>query len=164
MNERITIRKLKREEASKIGPLMLDLYKKWDDIDPIDEIDKSWFFSKGQEKYVQEILDDKNKLILVAVLDESEIVGYVSAEIENRKPFLKKVGYIDEAYVKPGYRGEGIASELLTKIFEWFDEREITWITLETNSFDEQAISFWENQGFEEFNKFFKLKKGKRKI
>ncbi len=160
MDNSISIRKLKKKEAKEVSHLILELYEKWDKIDPIERIKRSWFSSKDQERYIHEILDDKSKLFLVAV-SKKKIIGYLLCEAEERKPFLKKVGYIDEAYVEPDYRGKGVASRLLKKAFDWFDERGLTWITLETHSLDEQAISFWENKGFQEFNKVFRMKKGK---
>ncbi len=151
------VRKLKKSDAGKIAPLMLELYKKWDKIDPIDKINKSWFYSKKLPGYVKKLIGNKNKLLLVAE-SGSEITGYLLAEVEERKPFLQTAGYIAETFVMPGHRGEGIASALLKKALEWLRKRKIKYAFVGTHSLDKEAISFWKKKGFKEFNKFFKLK------
>lgn len=150
------IRKLKNEEVKEIAPLMLYLYEKWDEIDPIDKIDKKWFLSNKQYSYLKKILEDKNKLFLVAE-ENNKLIGYLLAEIEERKPFLQKAGYIAETYAIPESRGKGVGTALFRKAIEWFEKNKLNWIMVGTHSLDEEAISFWEGRGFKEFNKFFKL-------
>lgn len=152
----MNIRKLKNGEVKEIAPLMLSLYEKWDEIDPIDKINKKWFSSNKQYNYLKKMLMDKNKLFFVAE-EDNKIIGYLLAEIEERKPFLQKAGYIAETYTKPSFRGKGIGSALFKKAIGWFDKKKIKWIMVSTHSLDNEAISFWQGRGFKEFNKFFKL-------
>ena len=151
------IRELKESEVNLIIPLMKSLYKKWDKIDPIDRIDGDWFSSTGCLDYLRNIISDKNKSFLV-VFEDNKIIGYLFAEIETRKPFLQKTGYLAELYVLPDYRGSGLGSELFKKAMDWFNKKDIKRVTVGTHSFDDEAISFWESKGFVEFNKSFKLK------
>ncbi len=153
----MVIRKLKNEEIKEIAPLMLALYEKWDKMDLIDKIDKKWFSSNKQYDYIKKILIDKNKLFLVSE-ENKKIIGYLLAEIEERKPFLQKAGYIAETYINPNFREKGVGSALFKEAINWFDKNKIKWITVSTHSLDNGAISFWEGRGFKEFNKFFKLK------
>lgn len=150
------IRKLKNEEIKEISPLMLALYEKWDKIDPIDKINKDWFCSNKQYNYLKKILIDKRKLFIVAE-ENKKIIGYLLAEIEEREPFLQKVGYIAETYINPNFRGKGVGSALFKEAINWFDKKKIKWKTVSTHSLDDEAISFWERKGFKEFNKTFKL-------
>lgn len=151
------IRQLRKEDIKEIAPLMLDLYKKWDKIDPIDRIDKGWFCSNKHYNYLRKIINDRKHLFLVVEIDK-KIVAYLLAKFEKRKPFLQKTGYIAETYTNFKYRGNGIASALLKRVFVWFKKNNLRWLVVETHSIDQGAISFWQNRGFEEFNKCFKLK------
>lgn len=102
----MNIRTLKEEDIKNVAPLVLSLYKKWDYIDPIEKIDTTWFLSDKQYDYLKNILLDKNKLFIVAE-ENNILVGYLLAEIEQRKPFLQNVGYIAELYSKLEFRGKG---------------------------------------------------------
>jgi len=149
------VRRIDIGEIPELGPLMLALYERWDDIDPVDKIDRDWFCSQKQYKYLKKIIEDKNKRLLVA--DENGIVGYLLAEIEERKPFLKKAGYIAETYTIPKYRSKGIATALFQGAMDWFTEKKIKWIMVSMHSLDEEAIKFWGGRGFEEFNRYYKM-------
>lgn len=152
----MNIRILKNEEIKEIAPLMFSLYKKWDKVDKIDKIDNNWFLSNKQYNYLKKTQVDNNKLFLVAE-ENNKIIGYLLAEIEERKPFLQKTGYIAETYIKPQYRTKGAGSELFKNAMNWFKRKKIKWIIVGTHSLDNEAISFWQGRGFREFNKFFKM-------
>jgi ribosomal protein S18 acetylase RimI-like enzyme len=147
------IRLAKENDFEQISKLMLKLYERWDKIDPIDKIDKSWFGSSDNLDYFKKILEDENKLLLV--VEDKTIVGYLLAGIKKRMPFLQNVGYIAETYILPEYRGKGIGSKLYNKAMDWF--KGLRFITVSTHSFDKGANKFWKKKGFEEFNKYLKL-------
>lgn len=151
------IRKLKKGGIKEFSVLMFELYKKWDKIDPIDKIDKKWFFSKKQYSYVEKLMKKKNNLILVAE-ENNKLVGYIMANVEERKPFHQRAGYIAETYIKPEYRGKGIAKKLVAEAFRWFERYNLKWYIVGTHSLDKEANSFWKRAGFKEFNKILKLK------
>ena len=144
------------EDVKEISELMLKLYLKWDKIDPIDKIDKSWFCSKKHYDYIHKLMKDKNCLILTAKEDD-KIVSYLIAFVKERQPFLQKVGDISETFTLPSYRGKGAANKLTEEAFKWFKKNKLQWFTVSTHSLDEEAIAFWKKRGFSEFNKNFKL-------
>ena len=86
------------------------------------------------------------------------VSGYLKAEIREREPFLKKVGYISEAYIIKEARRKYVGSLLLDHALKWFRDNDIIWTTVSTHSKDEDAIAFWEKKGYIEYNKFFKRK------
>ena len=151
------IHELKESEVTLVMPLMKSLYKKWDKIDLIDKIEGGWFSSAEGLDYLKNIIFNKNKLLLV-VFEDNKIIGYLLAEIEIRKPFLQKTGYLAELFILQNYRNDSQGSDLFKKAIDWFDKKNIKWVTVGTHSFDSGAISFWESKGFVEFNKSFKLK------
>ena len=151
------IGKLNKEDIKELAILMFELYKKWDKIDPIDRVDKKWFCSREHYAYIYKLLKDKNCLVLIAE-ENKKIVGYIISFIQERQPFLKKVGYISETYTLPSMRGKGIAKQLVKYTFDWFKKYNLSWYVVSTHSLDKEANSFWKNKGFKEFNKVLKKK------
>jgi ribosomal protein S18 acetylase RimI-like enzyme len=148
---------LVKQDIKDFAVLMLELYSKWDKIDPIDKINKDWFCSKKHYSYIHKLIKDRNCLILIAK-ESNNIVSYLIAFIKERQPFLQKVGDIAEAYTIPEYRKKGIVNTLTESAFDWFKKNKIKWFTVSTHSLDKEAISFWKKRGFVEFNKNFKLR------
>jgi len=126
-------------------------------MDPIDTIKDSWFKSHEHFKRTTNFVSDTTKKIFLA-FEGKVCLGYLKAEINSREPFLKKVGYVSEAYIIKDSRGKGVGSKLLNKALDWFKENELIWSTVSTHSLDEEAIVFWEKKGYKEYNKFFKMK------
>jgi ribosomal protein S18 acetylase RimI-like enzyme len=151
------IRRLENKDLKEFGRLMFELYNKWDHMDPIDKIDKSWFCSNKHHNFVKKLMKKNNCRILVYEKDQ-KIVAYLTAFIEERQPFLKKVGYISETYTSKEFRGQGIGKQLVKETFKWFRKNKLEWFTVSTHSKDKEANSFWKKRGFVEFNKNFKMK------
>ncbi|MFC1723500.1 GNAT family N-acetyltransferase [Nanoarchaeota archaeon] len=151
------ITELKEDEIKQVAPLMLELYKRWDAMDPIDKIDESWFLSEKHHRYLNKLIDDPKCLFLVCKTDK--IVGYAIALIEERMPFLQKVGYISETFVLEEMRGKSVGKSFVKEILKWFKTNKLAWYTVSTHSEDTQANGFWEHMGFKEFNKHFKMKR-----
>lgn len=149
------ITKLRKDDVKELSVLMLKLYQKWDDIDPIDKINRDWFGSKKHFDYINKLMNDKYCLILIAK-ENNKIISYLIAFIKERQPFLQKVGDISETYTIPEFRRKGVAKRLTETAFEWFKKNNLKWFTVSTHTMDKEAISFWKKRGFVEFNKNFK--------
>ena len=149
--------KAKKEHLKELMQLELNLYKKWHPIDDISKIDKSFFLSKRHEKRVLDAINSKTKNIFIAVADR-KIAGYLKAEIMAWEPFYQKVGYISQTYVLPKYRKKKIGRELVKYAISFFRKRKVKWTTVGTHSLDKEANSFWNKQGYKEFNKILKRK------
>jgi len=150
------IREMDENDIEIVSKLISELYKKWDAIDSIDKIDQEWFGSEKQFDYLKKLLDDEKCRIMIYE-EDGIIVSYLMASIQERKPFLKMVGDIAETFTLAEYRNKGIANKLVERAFTWFRDNDIEWFTVSTHSEDTGAISFWENRGFKEFNKNFKM-------
>jgi len=147
----------KEKDAKIIMDFELSLFRKWDKIDPIDTIDESWFKSeKHLQRTIKFIKDDSKRIFLA--FENNNCLGYLQVEINEREPFLKKVGYVSEIYIVEESRGRQLGSKLLDKALEWFREKGVVWTTVSTHSLDKEAIIFWEKKGYKEYNKFFKMK------
>lgn len=150
------IREANEDDAKGIAPLMLDLYERWDRIEPVDRIDRDWFLSGKHIELLEKWITDEKRLSLIGE-DDDMIIGYLMAEVLEREPFFQPVGCIDEAYNLPAYRGMGIGSRMFDRAMQWFEHRDVSYVLVDTHSFDKEAVRYWEGRGFEEFNKVFKL-------
>jgi|GEM_PF-1669765 len=72
-----------------------------------------------------------------------------------KKPFQppaiytgKRVGYITNIYVKPEFRNQGVATELVNHSFSWFQNQGIEEIVLRALNANQAGVSFWQKQGF----------------
>lgn len=151
------IKEASEADVQSLMNLELALYKKWDAMDKIDNINERWFLSENHKQSVISYLNSKSNKLFICLVD-NKTVGYLKAEIKEREPFLKKVGHISETFIFPDFRGKKIGSELLSHALTWFKENKLIWTTVSTHSLDEEANNFWQRKGYKEFNKTFKMK------
>jgi RimJ/RimL family protein N-acetyltransferase len=83
--------------------------------------------------------EDGDHITFVARQDDT-VVGFTAPRIEEGR---RRVGGL---YVKPGYQGKGIGSELLRKTLAWWGNDEDIYITVV--SYNQAAIRFYERHGF----------------
>jgi len=74
--------------------------------------------------------------------------GYVRAFIIDYK---LKTACLDELYIKDSLRGKGIGKKLLESVTLWMKEKEIVRMTVSVYKWNEEAIRFYEKEGFESF-------------
>lgn len=151
------IREAKLEDIQQLMKLEKSLFSRWDEFDPIDKINNEWFYSESHKKHLTDVLKDSKNKVFVLV-DKNNIIGYVKAHLFCREPFLEKVGYVSELFVKKSYRSQGRGKQLLDETLKWFKQQKLKWTTTSTQLLDSEAISFWKKRGYEEFNTFFKMR------
>ncbi len=151
------IRKAKLEDVQQLMKLEKSLFSRWDELDPIDRINRGWFHSESHKKHLTSVLKDSKNKVFVCV-DKGDIIGYIKAHLFCREPFLERVGYISELFVEKPYRSQGVGKQLLDKAIKWFKQQKLKWTTVSTHLLDFEAISFWKKRGYEEFNTLFKKK------
>ena len=89
------------------------------------------------------------RLILLA-RDTDSAIGYFNSRI-NRTAGLydEAFGFVEEAYVRPEYRGSGVAQEMLRRTEAWCRGRSIGLLRLSVLVDNALALRFWEKSGFE---------------
>ncbi len=94
-------------------------------------------------------LKDKNTRIFGAVHQE-EWQGLLIASLKQGAPGFRMAskGYIAETFVKPEYRGTGIANALLEAAKNWLIDHGADHIELQVSVKNKAGIQFWEHQGF----------------
>lgn len=59
-------------------------------------------------------------------------------------------GFIDEVYVKPKHRGNGVATILIKEAIEWINEKNCSLVELDVKIQNKEAISLYKKIGFTE--------------
>jgi ribosomal protein S18 acetylase RimI-like enzyme len=74
-------------------------------------------------KDLQSFLLNKNKILLVAI-EEEKIIGFlVGRFIKALNQKISNIGSIDELYVIPRNRGQGVSSKLKDEFISWFKNK-----------------------------------------
>jgi len=134
-------------EIVEIWKEFMDFHKR---IDP--------FFSRsehGHEKFGEFVKDSINSgefLILVG-LERRRVVAYTIGRIAKRPPVFedREYGLIVDMAVRPRYRRRGFGEEMLAKLCEWFESRNIRRIELNVVPENHMGYSFWKKHGFREY-------------
>ena len=87
----------------------------------------------------------KGDLAIFSAEVNCDKVAFIICSIKNREI---DDGEIDNVYVKPEYRGTGIIDILMDKVKKWFDDRDISKISLHVAGGNERVMNFYSRHGF----------------
>ena len=93
-------------------------------------------------------LDKQREIVLVVVVDEN-VVGYVHAEIYNVLYFESMVNILGLA-VSSQYRKQGIGKALIGEVENWAESVNIKFIRLNSGATRKDAHSFYKAVGFDD--------------
>lgn len=89
-----------------------------------------------------------DKLVLLA-RHRVELLGYLSAEIRRDYGLFEElVGFINEAFVTPELRGQGIGRALVRRCEDWSRTRGATQLDLTVVLGNQLGLDFWSRSGF----------------
>ncbi|TJY40692.1 GNAT family N-acetyltransferase [Cohnella pontilimi] len=98
-----------------------------------------------QKQYIQKILAEPTTIFFVAEM-ENNLVGFIAALggnlIRNRHSAHLVVGVLED------YRGQGIATKLFHKVFEWAKEAGLLRIGLTVMKDNHKAFNLYRKMGF----------------
>jgi ribosomal protein S18 acetylase RimI-like enzyme len=144
----VEIRTATPEDAGTIAELNVDVQQIHADAHP-------WRFKPPgpytyTEKDAQDLLGNPGYFAFLA-FDEGVPTGYLVAEIayrpETARQFAHELIYIHEIGVRPGARRKGIGGLLLDAAKEHAQSLQIPLLTLDTWSFNEDALRFFQKNG-----------------
>jgi ribosomal protein S18 acetylase RimI-like enzyme len=97
----------------------------------------------------QSLCEDSDSRTLVAE-EHGNLLGYVSATIGAPPPIFERGPdlRIEELYVVESQRGQGIATQLLSRIQEWGESRNCDTASIGVNTSNEAAKHLYESLGF----------------
>lgn len=98
-------------------------------------------------------------LILVAK-EDGKVIGFLSGFVKYLFPWfnIKRVGHISFMFIDEEYRRKGVGKNLLAAAKEWFSDQGLKYVELYVNERNDRGISFWKSMGFEDFQKFLRMK------
>lgn len=103
-------------------------------------------------KWVEENIQDRNSLVIVAMHQE-RVVGYCLGMILENPPVVTEplYGYISEIAVEEAFRRKGIGGTLLKEVHRWFKEKNASYIEVNASIYNQISRSFWRRYGYKEF-------------
>ena len=113
-------------------------------------VDLDQNYHHGFTGLMTNLLEASDTQILVAV-DGEKAQGFIIGHI--KKPFLpfsgvKQIGEISICWVDPDARGQGIASQLVDEIEQWFIQHNISYVELHYIVGNSEAERFWPQRGY----------------
>jgi GNAT superfamily N-acetyltransferase len=100
-------------------------------------------------------LSGENDYFYIAEID-GHAVGYAYAQIIERppNPFTYPITsvLVDQISVNPEYRGQGIGAALMEQVYALAREKDVRRISLAVWSFNQDAVRFYEREGFSVYN------------
>ncbi|MFW6270486.1 MAG: N-acetyltransferase family protein [Bacillota bacterium] len=104
------------------------------------------------KEYLFTFMEDKDSSIFVAEYKE-KVIGLIAFKLLHSKdiPILKKRTYlkINEIVVDEQYRGNGIGKTLMKEAHNWAIDKGINEIELNVFKFNQNAIEFYRDLGYE---------------
>lgn len=99
--------------------------------------------------YRHELFEDGNTATYLAE-DEERVVGYAVVVYQESPPVFERgpKGSIEEVYVVPDRRGEGIATALMDRVEQWAAKRGCERTELSVNADNDAAIALYESRGY----------------
>lgn len=154
----MNIRKAKIEDIKEISDILMQVSKLHSDNRPDIFKDK-----KMSEiiKWSEDILKDNQKIVIVAE-SESKICGVAVCKIKTINEHINvkdtKIFSVDELCVDKDYRKKGIGSNLIEEAKKLAEENNCNRLELNCWKFNQDAMKFYKNIGFEEQRIFFEMK------
>ncbi|WP_254862823.1 GNAT family N-acetyltransferase [Halovivax gelatinilyticus] len=100
-------------------------------------------------EYRQANLDDPDTATFVAERDD-DLIGYTVVTYSESPPVFARgpSANIEEVYVSPTHRGEGIANALMDRAESWAQARECSYVQLSVNERNETARAVYRSRGY----------------
>lgn len=148
MND-LTIRIAHINDLEYIQELNNELFKlEKENYDPT--LVSNWPLTEEGKKYFEDLIN--NHYVVVATIN-GEIVGYLAGSV-NEKGSYEDVQYgeINNMFINDNYRGYGIGKKLINSFKDYCKERNINNLIVTASSKNINAINFYKNNGFNDFN------------
>ena len=139
---RVIIRAATRKDAGALVRLIRGLHSH-----PEHRAPRVWLLGTPAQ-VLQTLMTDRAVHLLVAEANGG-LQGYVAGRHEIRpRGRPRHVGYIMEAFVKPGIRRRGVGVALVDRLLEWFEKKRVEDVSVSFVVKNRIARSFWNRLGF----------------
>ena len=115
-----------------------------DHLDQLEEIEKLCFSDPWSRRLLSELLENEAAATLAAVGEDGTVLGYAGIQV------VLDEGYVNNVAVRPEYRRQGVASQLLD-VFRRFGEGQgLAFLTLEVRDSNQAARALYAKHGYAE--------------
>ncbi len=146
-----TIRKATIEDISAIQQLNNELFN-YEIRNNFDNYLKDWALGGKANSYFKELIE--NQFVILAEIDK-KAVGYLAGSIYNDDTFSYydgKTAELENMFVLEDYRKYGIGSKLVNSFIKWCMKNEAKQVFVTASIKNDNAINFYQKQGFENLN------------
>lgn len=112
-----------------------------EDVADVAELERKIFTDAWSERAIQETLDQKQTMILLAYEDK-RLIGYLILY------FVLEDGEIARIAVEDSYRRQGVATKMLRELECLCEDNGVNKLLLDVRESNEGACRFYEKQGF----------------
>lgn len=110
---------------------------------------------KQLRDFLRDYLDDTEKLLVVACTPDNEVVGMGNIQVwhnpnlwEEAEDLNLKSGFIDDLWVEPAHRNQGILARMLNVLIDFAETHDIEELILEYAITNKEAAGVWQRLGF----------------
>lgn len=143
-----TIRKAKESDINCLVELFLDLQSHHESRNS-----ELWRLSaQGREQIkdqLAQLLSDEDALVLVSLDNNDKITGMGIGRIRRNDRYIPPVsGSIERLFISEAWRRQGIGTEIVRRICQFFASKHVEDISLHYISGNAEADQFWKKLGF----------------
>lgn len=113
-----------------------------DHVPQVAEIERQCFPDPWSERMLREHLDNQCAAALVALGEDGTVLGYAGLLV------VLDEGYITNVAVRPAFRRQGIAADLLGVFDRFANANRLAFLTLEVRASNAPAIALYEKMGY----------------
>lgn len=109
-------------------------------------------FPGGAEQWLNGMRSALGRFVaMVVAVEDERVIGFAQGNLRFTPDYFGalKVGLVSHLYVVPQFRGQGIGTNLLTKLEEWLTDKGIHSLEVQTAYGNDAAAAFWADRGYE---------------
>jgi len=149
MEKKFTIRTATTDDFKIIAGLNKRLFIEEAKNGHDDILDQDWPDSSEGTDYYLKVLYDPEYIVFIAQNENQESLGYLIGTGKSKYSYrIQKVGELENMYIVPKVRNQGLGSELIGHYKKWLKEQGIQRVYVSAYAKNEKAIKFYENNGF----------------
>lgn len=147
--EGYSIRTGRREDARAAAELWMQSAGEHAGYDSVYETARD--AEKTMRHFLADLAASRHSFLFVAE-GEGGVVAFVSGELREGSPTFRSRTWasVDDVYVAPGHRGNGIGHALIERVATWARERGAQGVSLQVAAGNARARKFYERLGFRE--------------
>lgn len=107
------------------------------------------FDRETREEQIKKLFTQKDWGHLFIFREGDQDAGYLMLAFGYSFEFGGRIGFIDELYIKPDFRGKGLGKIILKQLKEKMEGIGLASLRLEVEQYNQQAIRLYESEGFE---------------